>query len=71
MAANENGQNLPVETRIAGQVTKVNMKVTPPLLFVGEIPISLSQIEDVKVPELNSVGVEGAPGTQYVDEGLE
>ena len=51
-AMTENGQLLPVETQITGQVTAVNLEGVFPLLYVGEIPVLISQVVDISVPEV-------------------
>ena len=50
-AVTENGQILPVETQITGQVTRVNLEGSSPLLYVGEIPMPISQVIDISLPE--------------------
>jgi len=50
-AVTENGQILPVETQITGQVTRVNLEGPSPLLYVGEIPMPISQVIDISLPE--------------------
>ena len=50
-AITESGEILPVETQITGQVTRVNLEGSSTLLYVGEIPLTISQIIDIKVPE--------------------
>jgi flagellar basal-body rod modification protein FlgD len=50
-ATNEYGQTLPVETRIEGKITGVNMEESTPVLYVGEIPLNMSQVLEIKVPE--------------------
>ena len=50
-ATTEDGQILPVETLITGQVTRVNLEGSSTLLYVGEIPLTISQIMDIKEPE--------------------
>ena len=46
-----NGEILPVETLITGQVTRVNLVGSPTHIYVGEIPLTISQIVDIKAPE--------------------
>ena len=50
-AVTEDGQILPVETLITGRVTRVNLEGGSTLLYVGEIPLTISQIMDIKEPE--------------------
>lgn len=50
-AVTENGETLPVETRISGIVNRVNLDNQVPLLYIGEIPITLSQVLDIQLPE--------------------
>ena len=45
------GQILPVETQITGRVTRVNLEGSSTLLYVGEIPLNITQIIDIKEPE--------------------
>jgi hypothetical protein len=51
MAVNESGQPVPVETRIRGQINRVSLEGETPLLYIGEMPIDLSQVMDIRVPE--------------------
>jgi flagellar basal-body rod modification protein FlgD len=50
-AVTEDGQIIPVETLITGRVTRVNLEGGSTLLYVGEIPLTISQIMDIKEPE--------------------
>ena len=67
MAESEDGLITPVRTQIVGEVTRVNLEGSSPLLFVGELPVSISQLIDIQVPErstdstqVGSLGDEGA-----------
>lgn len=60
-AINTKGQVVPVETRITGRVEKVNLQGDEPMLYVGQIPIALSQVMDIRMPESAGVTV----GTPY------
>jgi flagellar basal-body rod modification protein FlgD len=51
MAVTESGQTVPVETRIRGQINRVNLEGETPLLYIGEMPIDISQVMDIRVPE--------------------
>jgi len=53
-AITDSGLILPVETRIRGQVDRVNLEGDMPLLYVGEIPLIFSQIIDIAMPELET-----------------
>lgn len=53
-ALSGDGESLDVETLINGMVTRVNMEGSSPLLYVGEIPLTISQIMDIKVTEDSS-----------------
>ena len=50
-AITDSGLILPVETRIRGQVDRVNLEGDTPMLYVGEIPLAFSQILDIEMPE--------------------
>jgi len=45
------GMVLPVTTQITGKVTGVNLETERPVLFLGDIPMYLSQVVEIKVPE--------------------
>lgn len=55
LALGDDGQPLSVETLIAGQVDKVALEGTSPVLYVGGIPVALSQVKNISSPELASV----------------
>jgi flagellar basal-body rod modification protein FlgD len=55
------GQLRSVETRIQGLVSRVNLEGTSPLLYVGDIPLSLSQVMEIKTSTQ-------AEGSQTADE---
>ena len=42
---------VPVTTQITGKVTGVNLESDTPVLFLGDIPMYLSQVTEIKVPE--------------------
>lgn len=46
---------VPVTTQIAGKVTGVNLESNTPVLFLGDIPMYLSQVTEIKVPESSSL----------------
>lgn len=50
-AIDQSGQEIYVETKIKGIVERVNLDAEQPLLYVGEMPIALSQVIDVNLPE--------------------
>lgn len=47
IAKDGKGQIRPVETRIAGEVTRVSLEGNSPVLYVGEIPVAMSQIMEI------------------------
>ncbi|MFC1823556.1 flagellar hook assembly protein FlgD [Thermodesulfobacteriota bacterium] len=49
-AKTESGQYLAVTTQITGQVSRVNLEGSQPLLYIEEIPIPLSKVVDIKAP---------------------
>jgi flagellar basal-body rod modification protein FlgD len=51
MAVDEDGQILSVDKRITGKVTGVDFDGGSPILYMGKIPISLSQVVDIRFPE--------------------
>ena len=53
-AVNMSDQILPVETQITGQVSRINLEGGSPVLYVGEIPLNISQILDIRVPDASS-----------------
>lgn len=55
-ALTENGDILPVETRIKGLVNRVNLDNEPPLLYVGDISVTLAQILDIRLPDGDADG---------------
>jgi flagellar basal-body rod modification protein FlgD len=54
MAVTADGESVPVQTRIKGQVTRVNLDDATPTLYVGDIPITLSQVLDIRIPEIDT-----------------
>ena len=48
-AVDESGWEVDVETRFKGLVERVNLDAEQPLLYVGEIPIALSQVINVNL----------------------
>lgn len=56
MATNENGASVPVKTRISGQVTGVNLDGGSVRLYVGDIPVAISQVVDIKLPQSIGTG---------------
>ena len=51
-ATNGQGEILPVQTRVVGQVTRINLEGGSPILYVGELAVDLSQVLDIKVPDI-------------------
>jgi len=51
IAKDKDGQVLPVETMITGKVNKVNLEGNSPVLYVGEIPLSISQIMEISIKD--------------------
>ncbi len=49
-AVGAGGQARPVEPLITGTVSRVNLESEPPILYVGDLPLSLSQIVDIRMP---------------------
>jgi len=49
-AVGASGQVRSVEPLITGKISRVNLEGNSPILFVGELPLSLSQIVDIKMP---------------------
>jgi len=45
------GEGVTVEPMIRGQVTRINLEDAVPMLYVGDIPVSLSSVVDIQVPE--------------------
>ena len=44
------GMIVPVTTQITGKVTGVNLESDTPVLFLGDIPMYLSQVREIKDP---------------------
>jgi flagellar basal-body rod modification protein FlgD len=55
-AQTQSGEVIPVETRIKGQVDRVSLEGDEPILYVGEVPVSLSQVLDVNLPDTGTEG---------------
>ncbi len=49
------GMILPVTTQITGKVTGVNLEAETPVLFLGDIPMVLSQVMEIKVPNSSAL----------------
>lgn len=49
LALDETGQAVPVDTYISGLVSRVSMDGNSPTLYVGDIPVDLSQVTEVKL----------------------
>jgi flagellar basal-body rod modification protein FlgD len=52
-ATTEMGDVLPVETQVVGQVTRINLEGTSPILYMGDLAVDISQVLDIKVPEVS------------------
>ncbi|MCD4715463.1 MAG: hypothetical protein K8R45_01830 [Desulfobacterales bacterium] len=50
-ALTEDGETLSVKQLITGKITGVDLEGDSPILYVGGIPISLSQVVDISFPE--------------------
>ena len=50
-AQDGSGQRLPAETYMSGQVDRVNLEGGAPLLYVGDVPVTLPSVRDVRMPE--------------------
>jgi flagellar basal-body rod modification protein FlgD len=57
VAVNAQGETLSVETRIQGCVDSINLENSDPVLYIGEMALTLDQIKDIKQAE--SLPVEG------------
>ncbi len=55
IAVNEEGNILSVDKMITGKVTGVDLGGATPILYMGEIPIGLSQIVDISSPESEAI----------------
>jgi flagellar basal-body rod modification protein FlgD len=51
LALGDQGQPLSVATMIRGMVDKVALEGNAPVLYVGGIPVALSQVKDIRSPE--------------------
>ena len=45
------GTALPVETRMSGRVDRVNIEGGTPMLYVGDVPVALPNVRDVRMPD--------------------
>jgi len=50
IAVTEDGQTLSVNNLITGKITGVDLEGDSPILYMGEIPIGLSQVIDISFP---------------------
>ncbi len=53
-ALDETGTSVLSDTMTTGEVTRVNLEGTSPILYVGDIPVSITQVLDISVPEESS-----------------
>ena len=51
LAVNAQGETLSVETRVQGRVDSINLENADPILYVGEMALTLDQIKDIKQGE--------------------
>ncbi len=49
-AVADDGSDVPVKTRLTGTVSRVNLEGDAPILYVGDIPVSISEVIDVAAP---------------------
>jgi flagellar basal-body rod modification protein FlgD len=49
-AVDGTGQALPVETFMSGRVERVNIEGGTPMLYVGDVPVSLYNVRNVRMP---------------------
>lgn len=49
-ALSPDGESIPVETRIRGPVSRVSLEQSEPLLYVGDIPLDISRVVDIRAP---------------------
>ena len=49
IAMDKNGQIVPVESKIMGKVDRVSLEGNSPILYVDEIPVSISQVMEIRV----------------------
>jgi flagellar basal-body rod modification protein FlgD len=49
-AVDGTGQALPVETFLSGRVNRVSFEGGTPLLYVGEVPVAIPNVRDVRMP---------------------
>lgn len=49
-AVDGTGQALPVETHMSGRADRVSFEGGTPLLYVGEVPVAMSNVRDVRMP---------------------
>jgi flagellar basal-body rod modification protein FlgD len=52
-ALSDSGGFIGADTQITGRVTRVNLESSTPLLYVGDIPVTLDQLAEIKVPAIN------------------
>ncbi len=45
------GESVPAATMIKGRVSRINLEDGAPTLYVGDIPVSLSSVVDITVPD--------------------
>ncbi len=50
-AVDSTGQELTVETYMSGRVDRVNIESGIPILYVGDVPVSLSSVQNVRMPD--------------------
>lgn len=50
MAIGESGEGIPVDTMVRGRVGRVNLQGEAPVIYLGEVPVQISQILDIRSP---------------------
>lgn len=53
LALDETGQAVPADTLVCGLVTRVSMGDETPVLYLGDVPITLTQVYEVEMPDNN------------------
>jgi flagellar basal-body rod modification protein FlgD len=51
IAESADGVVTPVMTQVVGEVTRVNLEGASPVLYIGDLPVSISQLMDIQTPE--------------------
>ena len=56
VAVNARGEGLPVKTRIQGRVDSINLESSSPILYVGEMALTLDQVREIRQGEYRPAG---------------